>query len=114
LFVQGEIHAQRRAANFPDFYGIVQCMCGNGEKTDFYIHTTCFIFFNYLSKRERGGDAGYGGPCPPVGRHRYFHKLYALDTVLPDLKQPTKAKLEKAMEGHVILHVALVGLYQRK
>ena len=57
---------------------------------------------------------GYGGPCPPIGRHRYFHKLYALDTVLPDLKQPTKAKLEKAMEGHVILRAELVGLYQRK
>jgi Raf kinase inhibitor-like YbhB/YbcL family protein len=45
---------------------------------------------------------GYGGPCPPVGRHRYFHKLYALDAVLPDLKQPTKAKLEDAMRGHIL------------
>ena len=45
---------------------------------------------------------GYGGPCPPIGRHRYFHKLYALDTVLPDLKQPTKAKLEEAIKGHII------------
>jgi hypothetical protein len=57
---------------------------------------------------------GYGGPCPPTGNHRYFHKLYALDTVLPDLKQPTKAKLEKAMEGHVLSKAELVGLYQRK
>jgi len=57
---------------------------------------------------------GYGGPCPPVGKHRYFHKLYALDIVLPDLKQPTKAKLEKAMEGHVLSKAELVGLYQRK
>lgn len=57
---------------------------------------------------------GYGGPCPPIGKHRYFHKLYALDIVLPDLKQPTKAKLEKAMEGHVLSKVELVGLYQRK
>ena len=57
---------------------------------------------------------GYGGPCPPIGRHRYFHKLYALDTVLTDLKQPTKAKLEKAMEGHVILRTLLIGLYERK
>jgi Raf kinase inhibitor-like YbhB/YbcL family protein len=56
---------------------------------------------------------GYGGPCPPVGTHRYFHKLYALDTVLPDLKQPTKAKLEKAMEGHVIAYSELIGLYQK-
>jgi Raf kinase inhibitor-like YbhB/YbcL family protein len=57
---------------------------------------------------------GYGGPCPPTGTHRYFHKLYALDIVLPDLKQPTKAKLEKAMEGHVLSKAELVGLYQRK
>ena len=57
---------------------------------------------------------GYGGPCPPIGQHRYFHKLYALDIVLPDLKRPTKAKLEKAMEGHVLSKAELVGLYQRK
>jgi len=57
---------------------------------------------------------GYGGPCPPIGKHRYFHKLYALDVVLPDLKQPTKAKLEKAMEGHILSKAELVGLYQRK
>jgi len=57
---------------------------------------------------------GYGGPCPPVGKHRYFHKLYALDIVLPDLKRPTKAQLEKAMEGHILSKGELVGLYQRK
>jgi Raf kinase inhibitor-like YbhB/YbcL family protein len=57
---------------------------------------------------------GYGGPCPPVGKHRYFHKLYALDVVLPDLKQPTKEKLEKAMDGHLLSKAELVGLYQRK
>lgn len=56
---------------------------------------------------------GYGGPCPPIGRHRYFHKLYALDTVLPDLKEPTKAQLEKAMEGHVLGKVELIGTYQK-
>ena len=55
----------------------------------------------------------YGGPCPPIGRHRYFHKLYALDTVLPDLKQPTKAQLEQAMEGHVLEKVELMGTYQK-
>ena len=59
------------------------------------------------------GRVGYGGPCPPIGRHRYFHKLYALDTVLPDLKQPTKAALEKAMEGHVLEQVELIGTYQK-
>jgi len=57
---------------------------------------------------------GYGGPCPPIGKHRYFHKLYALDIVLPDLMRPTKAKLEKAMEGHVLYKAELIGLYQRK
>lgn len=57
---------------------------------------------------------GYGGPCPPVGNHRYFHKLFALDAVLPDLKQPTKAALEKAMQGHVIARAELVGRYQRR
>jgi Raf kinase inhibitor-like YbhB/YbcL family protein len=57
---------------------------------------------------------GYGGPCPPIGRHRYFHKLYALDTVLPDLKQPGKKELEKAMEGHVLGKAELVGTYQKR
>ncbi len=57
---------------------------------------------------------GYGGPCPPIGRHRYFHKLYALDTLLPDLKQPTKAQLEKALQGHILGYTELVGTYQKK
>jgi Raf kinase inhibitor-like YbhB/YbcL family protein len=57
---------------------------------------------------------GYGGPCPPIGRHRYFHKLYALDVVLPDLGKPTKAELERAMEGHVLGSAELVGTYQKK
>ncbi|MEF8731439.1 MAG: YbhB/YbcL family Raf kinase inhibitor-like protein [Candidatus Accumulibacter meliphilus] len=57
--------------------------------------------------------AGYGGPCPPIGRHRYFHKLYALDVVLPDLKEPTKKALEEAMKGHVVGQAQLVGTYQK-
>jgi len=57
---------------------------------------------------------GYRGPCPPIGRHRYVHKLYALDVVLPDLHQPTKAALEKAMHGHILAHADLVGMYQKK
>lgn len=56
---------------------------------------------------------GWGGPCPPIGRHRYFFKLYALDTVLPDLGQPTKAQLERAMDGHVLARGELVGTYQK-
>lgn len=55
----------------------------------------------------------YGGPCPPIGRHRYFHKLYALDVVLPDLKKPTKQRLEKAMQGHIIEKAELIGTYKR-
>ncbi len=55
---------------------------------------------------------GYGGPAPPVGRHRYFHKLYALDIELPDLEQPTKARLLNAMKGHVLAETQLVGTYQ--
>lgn len=56
---------------------------------------------------------GYGGPCPPIGRHRYFHKLYALDTVFHHLKHPHKGALEEAMRGHVLAHAELIGLYAR-
>ena len=56
---------------------------------------------------------GYGGPCPPIGRHRYFHKLYALDIVLPVLQPATKTTLEKAMQGHVIAQCELVGYYKK-
>ena len=59
------------------------------------------------------GNAEYGGPCPPIGRHRYFHKLYALDTVLEDLNQPNKATLEKAMQGHIVGEATLMGTYQK-
>jgi phosphatidylethanolamine-binding protein (PEBP) family uncharacterized protein len=57
---------------------------------------------------------GYGGPCPPVGRHRYFHELSALDTVLPALGRATKARLEEAMPGHVLAHGELIGTYEKK
>jgi Raf kinase inhibitor-like YbhB/YbcL family protein len=57
---------------------------------------------------------GYGGPCPPIGRHRYFHKLYALDTLLPDLGAATKAEVEAAMKGHVLAQAELVGTYQKQ
>ncbi|MES9846961.1 MAG: YbhB/YbcL family Raf kinase inhibitor-like protein [Candidatus Thiodiazotropha sp.] len=54
---------------------------------------------------------GYGGPCPPIGRHRYFHKLYALDTVLEGLRQPRKREVEEAMAGHIIEEAILMGTY---
>ena len=57
---------------------------------------------------------GYGGPCPPIGRHRYFFKLYALDTVLSGLQEPTKAAVVAAMQGHVIASTELVGTYQKE
>jgi Raf kinase inhibitor-like YbhB/YbcL family protein len=57
--------------------------------------------------------AGYGGPCPPIGRHRYFHKLYALDTALPNLGHTTKTQLLNAMQGHVLAEAQLVGTYQK-
>ena len=56
---------------------------------------------------------GYGGPCPPIGRHRYFFKLYALDTNLTHLEQPTKAKLLQAMEGHILADAQIIGTYQK-
>jgi hypothetical protein len=57
---------------------------------------------------------GYGGPCPPVGRHRYFFKLYALDQALPALARPTKVGVEQAMRGHVLAQAELVGTYQKQ
>jgi Raf kinase inhibitor-like YbhB/YbcL family protein len=57
---------------------------------------------------------GYGGPCPPIGEHRYFFKLYALDAALPDLHEPDKPALEKAMEGHVLEKTELIGTYEKK
>ncbi|WP_245156359.1 YbhB/YbcL family Raf kinase inhibitor-like protein [Agrilutibacter solisilvae] len=63
--------------------------------------------------RNDWGRTGYGGPCPPVGRHRYFHKLYALDIELPAEPVLDKAGLERAMEGHVLARAELVGTYQK-
>jgi hypothetical protein len=67
-----------------------------------------------LQGRNDWGRTGYGGPCPPVGRHRYFFKLYALDIVLPDLGQPDKRRLERAMQGHVLAQQQLVGTYAKR
>lgn len=63
--------------------------------------------------RNDWGRSGYGGPCPPIGRHRYFFKLYALDTLFDDLGQPTKADLERAMIGHILTQAELIGTYQK-
>jgi Raf kinase inhibitor-like YbhB/YbcL family protein len=58
------------------------------------------------------GTTGYGAPCPPIGRHRYVHTVFALDTVLGDLDEPTRPKLLTAMEGHVLQMAQLIGTYE--
>lgn len=67
-----------------------------------------------LSGRNDWGKSGYGGPCPPVGQHRYYHRLYALSEVLPDLKEPRKPALVRAMHGKLLAEASLLGLYGRK
>lgn len=59
------------------------------------------------------GRTGYGGPNPPIGRHRYFYKLYALDTVLPNLGTPTRQQLLEAMQGHILAEADLIGTYEK-
>ena len=66
-----------------------------------------------LQGKNDWGRTGYGGPCPPIGRHRYFFKLYALDVMLPDLHLPTKAQLLAAMEGHVLAEAQVMGTYNK-
>jgi len=60
------------------------------------------------------GRKSYHGPCPPSGTHRYFFKIYALDTVLNLKKDISKGHLEEAMQGHILDQAELVGLYKRK
>ena len=55
----------------------------------------------------------YGGPCPPVGRHRYVHTLYALDRFVANFEAPTKEELLKEMNGHVLQTAVLVGTYEK-
>jgi Raf kinase inhibitor-like YbhB/YbcL family protein len=57
--------------------------------------------------------AGYGGPCPPIGRHRYFFELYAIDAALGELAQPTRRAVERAMEGHVLAKAVLMATYEK-
>ena len=72
---------------------------------------------NFPSGTQEGlndwGRTGYGGPCPPIGRHRYFFKLYALDGELR-LHQPTKVALEQALCGHILAEAVLIGTYQKQ
>jgi Raf kinase inhibitor-like YbhB/YbcL family protein len=57
------------------------------------------------------GRRDFGGPNPPIGRHRYFHKLYALDVRLKGLSSPRKSQVEAAMQGHVLAEAQLIGTY---
>ena len=74
---------------------------GKGEKIDFPQGMTVF------------GTMGYGGPCPPSGTHRYFFKLYALDTVLDLVDGSTKENLVKSMDGHILEQATVIGKYTR-
>lgn len=58
------------------------------------------------------GDVGYDGPCPPTGEHRYVHRLFALDAVLPDLGEPDRDALLEAIRGHVLAEAELVATYR--
>ena len=59
------------------------------------------------------GETGYRGPCPPIGRHRYFHLLYALDCRMPDLGTPPRHQLLAMMDEHILARAELVGTYQK-
>ena len=93
-----------------------------------YVHWVLYDIPATIARLPQGGETppgardgrndwkrpGYGGPCPPVGRHRYFFKLYALDALLGDLKTPTKSQLLEAMKGHVLEQAELIGTYQKE
>ena len=67
----------------------------------------------YPNGKNDFGNFGYGGPCPPSGIHRYFFKLYALDTTIELNEGSTKKQLESAMSGHIIEEAQLIGTYKR-
>jgi Raf kinase inhibitor-like YbhB/YbcL family protein len=66
-----------------------------------------------LQGRNDWKSTGFRGSCPPTGRHRYVFKLFALDTVLPDLQEPFAADLEAAMAGHILAKAELIGMYEK-
>ncbi len=66
-----------------------------------------------LEGKNDWNRTGYGGPCPPIGRHRYFFRVYALDCELAQLVPPTRAELDASMKGHVLATGALMGTYRR-
>jgi hypothetical protein len=66
-----------------------------------------------LQGENSWGKLGYGGPCPPSGTHRYYFKLYTLDTTLNLPSGASKAKLLQSMEGHVLGQIVLMGTYSK-
>jgi Raf kinase inhibitor-like YbhB/YbcL family protein len=78
----------------------------NVQKPDLPAGTLCGL--NSWKKES------YGGPCPPIGRHRYYHRLYALDIVLNDLASPNTAALREQMKNHVIAEAVLMGTYEKR
>lgn len=65
--------------------------------------------------KNTGGKFGYQGPCPPDREHRYFFKLYALDTILDlSMETTTKSDLEAAMQNHILSQAELMGRYNRQ
>jgi Raf kinase inhibitor-like YbhB/YbcL family protein len=57
---------------------------------------------------------GWGGPCPPIGRHRYYFRLYALERRLPDRPHVSRAELDQMMRGYILAEATLMGTYQKK
>jgi Raf kinase inhibitor-like YbhB/YbcL family protein len=59
------------------------------------------------------GKAGYSGPCPPIGRHRYYFRVHALDVVLPELGEPNRSTLEAAIGPHLLASATLIGTFEK-
>jgi Raf kinase inhibitor-like YbhB/YbcL family protein len=86
----------------------------NGFGLPVLVETRLDPFGGALQGRNDFHKAGYGGPCPPPGKpHRYFFKLYALDTKLNLKAGGTKPDLERAMKGHILVETELMGRYGR-
>jgi hypothetical protein len=102
----------------------ITCCCGSvpvglsaslayQEMTRAMEHQAALLLWRALLGLNDFKKTAYGGPCPPIGRHRYFHKLYALDITL-DLRGATKSQIEREMQGHVLASAELIGTYQKR
>ena len=102
IFASGEFQ--------PESYGPVRWLARQGG---YVISAPSALPKGALPGLNDWKKTGYGGPCPPIGRHRYFFVLTALDTVLDDLAKPTRQKLERALAGHLLAKAELMGTYQK-